>query len=119
MGPGLQPRAVGSACLSAAGHPASLIVPRRLFCGWKRKGPFTRSPVARPAFFAEQPFWSFLSERWVYAVQMCTMWRFCVLAFQMCTAGEMSFGKGRACLWPWEPAEATVRSLCGDPTEFL
>lgn len=107
--------AIESVCYSAAEHSASQIVPRRLFCGWKRKEPFNPFHLACPAFFAEQPFWSFLLEGLVYAVQMCTMRWFCFLAFQMFTDRKMSFGKGRGLsLLPRESGEPTMPSLCGN-----
>ena len=56
----LPSKAIESICYSAAEHSASEIVPRRLFCGCKRKEPFSPSRVACAAVFAEQPFRSFL-----------------------------------------------------------
>lgn len=64
------------------------------FAGGKERSLSTPLPLASAAVFAERSIWSFLSERLVYAVQMCTMRWFCFLALQMCTDGKMSSGKG-------------------------
>lgn len=66
--------------------PASC--PEDCFAGGKERS--LSAPLIWPAprVFAEQPFRSFLLERLVYAVQMCTMRWFCFSAFQMCNGQE-------------------------------
>lgn len=63
----------GSLCDPAAERSASPLVPRGLFCGRRTKEPFKPSGRAGPALSAERPIRSCLSQRLVYALQMCTM----------------------------------------------